>query len=79
MPVDGSDPAAIPFSAPAEVAIGPELKFEYRIEDTPTFTQVTAGSWQVFNLRLTAQPTGRDRINVYWDEQLPCQGRSALR
>jgi hypothetical protein len=25
-------------------------------------------------LRLTLQPTARDRFNVYWDEQLPCQG-----
>ena len=38
VPVDGSDATPIPFSAPADVAIGPEVKFEYRIEDTPTFT-----------------------------------------
>lgn len=34
----------------------------------------TAGDWRVFNLRLTLQPTTRNRFNVYWDEQLPCQG-----
>ena len=39
----------------------------------------TAGSWQVFNLRLTMQPTARDRFNVYWDEQLPCQGATYSR
>jgi len=38
VPVDGSDPAKIPFTAQAEVAIGPEVRFAYPIEDTPTFT-----------------------------------------
>ncbi|MDP9143953.1 MAG: amidohydrolase, partial [Actinomycetota bacterium] len=34
---DGSGATEIPFSAEAEVAVGPEVKFEYPIEDTPTF------------------------------------------
>ncbi len=38
VPVDGSDPVEIPFTVNAEVAIGPEVEFEYPIEDTPTFT-----------------------------------------
>ena len=38
VPVDGSDPAEIPFTVEAEIAIGPEVEFEYPIEDTPTFT-----------------------------------------
>ena len=38
VPVDGSDPEEIPFTVNAEVAIGPEVEFEYPIEDTPTFT-----------------------------------------
>ena len=38
VPVDGSDPAELPFTAEAEIAIGPEVEFEYPIEDTPTFT-----------------------------------------
>jgi Tol biopolymer transport system component len=38
VPVDGSEPTAIPFTVEAEVAIGPEVEFEYPIEDTPTFT-----------------------------------------
>ncbi|HEX6134021.1 MAG TPA: amidohydrolase family protein [Longimicrobiales bacterium] len=38
VPVDGSEAVRIPFTAQAEVAIGPELKFEYPIEDSPTFT-----------------------------------------
>ncbi len=38
VPVDGSDPTQIPFTVDAEVAVGPEIKFEYPIEDSPTFT-----------------------------------------
>ena len=38
VPVDGSSPSEIPFAVSAEVAIGPEVKFQYPIEDTPTFT-----------------------------------------
>lgn len=38
VPVDGADPTEIPFSAEVEIAIGPEVAFEYPIEDTPTFT-----------------------------------------
>ncbi|HSG49214.1 MAG TPA: amidohydrolase family protein [Longimicrobiales bacterium] len=38
VPVDGSAATAIPFTVNAEVAVGPEVSFEYPIEDTPTFT-----------------------------------------
>jgi Tol biopolymer transport system component len=38
VPVDGTSATKIPFTIDAEVAIGPEVKFEYPIEDTPTFT-----------------------------------------
>ena len=38
VPVDGSAPTRIPFTVNAEVAVGPEVKFEYPIEDSPTFT-----------------------------------------
>jgi Tol biopolymer transport system component len=38
VPVDGSAPSEIPFTVEAEVAIGPEVSFQYPIEDTPTFT-----------------------------------------
>ena len=37
VPVDGSEATEIPFTADAEIAIGPEVEFEYPIEDTPTF------------------------------------------
>ena len=38
VPVDGAPAARIPFSADVDIAIGPEVKFQYPIEDTPTFT-----------------------------------------
>lgn len=37
VPLEGT-PVEIPFTVTASVAIGPQLKFEYPIEDTPTFT-----------------------------------------
>ena len=36
--VDGSAAVKIPFTVDAEVAVGPEVRFDYPIEDTPTFT-----------------------------------------
>ena len=33
-----------------------------------------AESWQVGTLRLTLQATPRNKFNVYWDEQNPCNG-----
>ncbi len=38
IPVDGSAPVAVPFRVDEDVAVGPELTFDYRIEDTPQFT-----------------------------------------
>ena len=38
IPVDGSEPANIPFEAPVNQALGPSVHFDYRVEDTPTFT-----------------------------------------
>ncbi len=35
---------------------------------------VQAGSWRNGALRLTAQPTARNKFNLFWDEQHPCQG-----
>jgi hypothetical protein len=33
-----------------------------------------AHSWMTANLRLTIQPNIRNKINLFWDEQNPCQG-----
>ncbi|HXF95087.1 MAG TPA: amidohydrolase family protein, partial [Gemmatimonadales bacterium] len=38
VPVDGGPPAKIPFTVEAEVAVGPEVKFDYPVDDAPTFT-----------------------------------------
>ncbi|MFZ5623730.1 MAG: amidohydrolase family protein [Gemmatimonadota bacterium] len=38
VPVDGSAPQKIPFTVDADVPVGPEVKFEYRVADTPTLT-----------------------------------------
>ena len=33
-----------------------------------------AESWRIATLRLTAQATQRNKFNIYWDEQKPCNG-----
>ena len=37
VPLDGSEATPIPFTVDARVAVGPEVAFEYPIEDGPTF------------------------------------------
>ncbi len=37
VPVDGTEPTPIPFRVDVEMAIGPEVDFDYPIEDTPMF------------------------------------------
>ncbi|SVB64158.1 uncharacterized protein METZ01_LOCUS217012, partial [marine metagenome] len=37
VPVDGSSPIEIPFQVDAEVPMGPEVNFDYPINDSPTF------------------------------------------
>lgn len=36
VPVDGAAPAKIPFTADLRVPIGPEVRFDYRVDDSPT-------------------------------------------
>lgn len=38
VPVDGTAATKIPFTVNAEVAVGPEVRFEYPVDDGPTFT-----------------------------------------
>ena len=38
IPVDGSDPVAVPFRVRERLAVGPEVDFDYPVEDTETFT-----------------------------------------
>ena len=37
VPLDGGDPAEIPFTADVTIHAGPPLDFDYPVEDTPTF------------------------------------------
>ena len=37
IPLDGSEPTPIPFRVDVEMAIGPEVDFDYPVEDTETF------------------------------------------
>jgi hypothetical protein len=47
---------------------------KYTYEADTSRQAATAHSWRVVNLRLTTQATRRDKINLFWDEQNPCQG-----
>ena len=47
------------------------------VADT-TRPAVSAGSWRNGSARLTFQPTVRNKINVFWDQQIPCQGAGVL-
>ncbi len=38
VPVDGSEATEIPFRIDVDLPLGPEVRFAYRIEDSPTFT-----------------------------------------
>ena len=35
-----------------------------------------AGNWRTISLRLTNQMTARNRVGIFWDEQIPCHGGS---
>ena len=37
VPVDGAAPTQIPFTVDAQVALGPDVRFKYKIDDAPTF------------------------------------------
>ena len=56
----------------ANVNAGIPGKYTYVAD--PSRPAATAGSWRIANLRLTVQPTPRNKFNLFWDEQHPCQG-----
>ena len=51
-------------------------KFTYEADTTRP--AVAAGSWRNAALRLTFQPSTRNKFNVFWDQQIPCQGAGVL-
>jgi len=49
---------------PAAYNYAPDLEHDVR----------GAESWRLYTFRITAQATRKDKINVHWDEQHPCNG-----
>jgi hypothetical protein len=56
--------------------MGDPTKWTYEADTTKP--AVAAGSWRNGALRLTAQPTAKHKINLFWDQQVPCQGAGVL-
>ena len=56
--------------------MGDSTKWTY--EQDLTRPAVAAGSWRNASLRLTAQPTPKNKFGVFWDQQIPCQGAGVL-
>src|SRR6185503_7545667 len=60
----------------ANVNMGDPTKWLYAADTTRPAVQ--AGSWRNGAVRATFQPTARNKFNVFWDEQHPCQGAAWL-
>jgi len=60
----------------ANLNAGDPTKFLYAADTSRPAVQ--AGSWRNGALRLTVQPTTRNKLNLFWDEQHPCQGAASL-
>jgi hypothetical protein len=56
----------------ANANMGDPTKWLYAADTTRPAVQ--AGSWRNGALRLTVQPSPRNKFNLFWDEQHPCQG-----
>jgi len=56
----------------ANVNAGVKGKYTYVAD--PTRPAATAGSWRIANLRMTIQASQKNKFNLFWDEQHPCQG-----
>ena len=62
--------------ANANANAGDPAKWTYQADTTRPAVQ--AGSWRNGALRLTLQPSSRNKVNLFWDEQHPCQGGATL-
>jgi hypothetical protein len=60
----------------ANANMGDPTKWTY-VKDT-TRPAVAAGSWRNASIRMTVQPTARNKFNLFWDQQIPCQGAGVL-
>jgi hypothetical protein len=56
--------------------LGDPNKWLYAVDQSRPAVQ--AGSWRNAALRLTVQPTPRNKFNIFWDQQIPCQGAGYL-
>src|SRR5688572_3821443 len=56
--------------------MGDPTKWNYQADTSRP--AVAAGSWRNASIRLTAQPTPKHNFNVFWDQQVPCQGAGVL-
>jgi hypothetical protein len=56
----------------ANVNMGDPTKWTYVAD--PSRPAVAAGSWATGSARITYQPNARNKFNVFWDQQIPCQG-----
>jgi Carboxypeptidase regulatory-like domain len=60
----------------ANANMGDPTKWLYVADKTRP--AVAAGSWRNASLRMTVQPTARNKFNLFWDQQIPCQGAGVL-
>jgi hypothetical protein len=60
----------------ANANMGNPAKWTYVADKT--LPAVAAGSWRNAALRMTFQPTARNKFNLFWDQQMPCQGAAVL-
>ncbi len=60
----------------ANLNMGDPTKWTY-VKDA-TRPAVTAGSWRNASIRMTVQPSARNKFNIFWDQQMPCQGAAYL-
>ena len=76
VPMDGSDPAEVPFEAPVELAIGPEVKFAYQFDTTAmvTASQIRSPAASPDGSRIAF--TAFDRV---WTKDLADAGAEAQR
>jgi hypothetical protein len=56
--------------------LGDPNKWIYAVDQSRPAVQ--AGSWRNAALRLTVQPSTKNKFNLFWDQQIPCQGAGYL-
>jgi Carboxypeptidase regulatory-like domain len=56
--------------------LGDPTKWLYAVDQSRPAVQ--AGSWRNAALRLTVQPSVKNKFNLFWDQQIPCQGAGYL-